>query len=444
MVSVSSRIAKRFVFAVALTVFSSLIAQAADVYIGVKRKKGALIPLAVQQLQFKPSKYQKTETLQFGKTAQEILEFDMDFSGYFDVIKNRDMLNDIRDKELKTQKTNWQGWKDLGVQALIKGVYYIDKGGDIVTETRLFDVERKEQIVGTRYSGPEAVFRKMAHRFSDQVVYRFTGESGIAETRLTFISRTGGHKEIFVSDYDGQRIRQVTDEAGIVLSPDWSPKGTEIIYTTYRNNNPDVYILDLKTGKKSPVSRMRSMDSSATWSPDGKMIAFTMSTRGNADIYTIRSDGKDLQRLTWSSSIETSPSYSPDGKKIVYISDYSGSPQLYIMDTDGRLEGRLTYNGTYNADPAWSPRGDKIAYVSIADENFNIVIKNLRDKSENQLTLFMGSNEHPSWSPDGRHIVFSSTRTGSKQLYIMNENGENQRRITSMSGGAFSPSWSPR
>ena len=439
-----NRIGRLFVYTVAGIFFTSFVAQAAEVYIGVKRKKGALIPLAVQELQFKPSAYQKTDGLQFGKTVQKILEFDMDFSGYFDVIKNRDMLNDIKAKERKSKKTDWQGWKDIGAQALIKGVYYIDKGGDIVLETRLFDIERKEQIVGTRYSGPEAVLRKMAHRFADQVVYRFTGEPGIAETRLTFLSRVDGHKEIFISDYDGQRKRQVTDEAFIVMSPDWSPRGTQIIYTTYRNNNPDIYVLDLKTGKKSPVSRMRSMDSSAAWSPDGKKIVFTMSTRGNSDIYTIGSDGKDLQRLTWSSSIETSPSYSPDGKKIVYISDYSGSPQLYIMDTDGRLEKRLTYNGSYNADPAWSPRGDKIAYVSIADENFNIVIKNLRDDSENQLTLFMGSNEHPSWSPDGRHIVFSSTRAGSRQLYIMNENGENQTRITSMAGTASSPSWSPK
>jgi len=425
-------------------VFSSLIAQAAEVYIGVKRKKGALIPLAVQELEFEPSKYQQTNDSPFGKTAQEVLEFDMEFSGYFDVIKNRDMLNDIRDKERETKDTDWQGWKDLGVQALIKGIYYMEKGGDIVLETRLFDVERKEQIVGTRYSGPEAVLRKMAHRFADQVLYRFTGEPGITETRLAFISRTQGHKEVFISDYDGHGIRQVTDESGIILSPDWSPQGTQIIYTTYRNSNPDVYVLDLKTGNKFPVSRMRSMDSSATWSPDGNRIAFTMSTRGNSDIYTIGSDGKDIKRLTWSNSIETSPSYSPDGKKIVYISDYSGSPQLYIMGADGRLEERLTYNGTYNADPAWSPRGDKIAYVSIADDNFNIIVKNLRDKSESQLTLFMGSNEHPSWSPDGRHIVFSSTRAGSKQLYIMNENGEHQTLITSMSGEASEPSWSPK
>lgn len=444
MVSGSRLSVRVFTLSVAVIVCSALIVQAVEVFIDVTRKRGALIRIAVPEPVFKQSAGRKAEVEPFGKAARDILEFDLGFSGYFDVIKNRELLKDIEEKERATGKTEWQDWKDLGAQAIITGTYYVNKKGEIVLETHLYDVERREQIVGTRYTGPDSVFRKMVHRFSDQVVYRFTGEAGITETRLSFVSRVKGHKELFISDYDGYRIKQVTNENSIVLSPSWSPRGTQLLFTTYRNNNPDVYVMNLKTGKKRPISRRIGLNSSAVWSPDGKRIALTMSLRGNSDIYTVNADGKDLLRITWTNSIETSPSYSPDGKKIVYISDFPGTPQLYIMDADGKNKRRLTYNGTYNVDPAWSPRGDKIAYAGIAAEKFNIIVKSLRDGSEKQLTIFQGSNEHPTWSPDGRNIAFTSTRTGSKQIYIMNENGENQTRITSMPGGASSPAWSPR
>ena len=441
----SKRFARVLTLLAAILVIASFAAQAAEVFIDVTRKRGVLVRIAAPDFIFKPSPAQKKKNKStIGITAAKIMEFDLGFSGYFDVIKNRELMADIAEKERKTGKIDWQGWKDIGAHALIAGSYSIDKNGDIVTEIRLYDVERKEQIVGTRYTGPPSVFRKMAHRFADQVVYRFTGEAGIAETRIAYISKVGGHKEIFVSDYDGRNAKQVTKDASIVLSPDWSPKGTKLIFTTYRNKNPDVYIMDLKTGKGTPVSRGKALDSSATWSPDGKWVTFTKSSRGNSDIYRVKADGTGLERLTWTNSIETSPSYSPDGKRIVYISDFPGNPQLYIMDANGKNKKRFTYNGTYNADPAWSPDGESIAYATIADNKFNIIVKKIRTGDEKQLTLFSGTNEYPTWSPDGRHIAFTSSRSGRKEIYIMNRNGENQTRISLIPGGASSPAWSPR
>jgi len=432
-----------FAFAAAACIFAADCSFAAEVFIDVKRKRGALIWIGVPAFSFKPSSDSTKKTRALGKKAKNILRFDLAFSGYFHTITDEDVLSGIEEKERATGEIDWDAWKELGLHSLVKGEYHLNSDGEIVIAAWLYDVERMEQIIGIRYTGSEKLFRKMIHRFANRVIYRFTGEPGVAETRLAFISRAERRKELFTSDYDGFNPKRITNDRSVVLSPAWSPDGKQILYTTYRTGQPHIYSTDIDTGLSHAVSVRKGLNSAPAWSPDGKRIAFTLSTRGNSDIYLIDANGRGLRRLTYRSSIETSPSWSPDGKKIVYVSDFPGTPQLYIMDVADGKPKRFTFNGSYNADPAWSPKGDKIAYAGLVDESFNIMIKGVKGRLEKQLTLYAGGNEHPSWSPDGRNIAFASTRKGGSQIFIMNENGENQIQITNMRGGAYSPSWSP-
>lgn len=430
-------------FALAFCIFMADFSFSAEVFIDVKRRKGTLIWIGVPEFSFKPSSASASKTGALGKRAQNILMFDLAFSGYFHTLTDKNLLDSIEEKERATGQTDWEGWKELGLHSLIKGEYHLNSDGEIVIKAWLYDVERREQIVGIKYTGSEKLFRKMIHRFANRVIYRFTGEQGVAETRLAFISRVKRRKELFVSDYDGFNPKQITKDNSVVLSPSWAPSGKQILYTTYRTGKPHIYSTEVETGLSKIVSGRKGLNSAPALSPDGKWMAFTLSTNGNSDIYLVSASGRGLRRLTYRSSIETSPSWSPDGKKIVYVSDFPGTPQLYIMDVEEGKPRRFTFNGNYNADPAWSPKGDKIAYAGLVDESFNVMIKSVKGRLEKQLTLYAGGNEHPSWSPDGRNIAFASTRKGVSQIFIMNENGENQIQITNMNGGAYSPSWSP-
>jgi len=432
-----------------LAVFFQLVITAqsafsAEVFIDVERKHGSLIKVIV--LPFEPAdKNAETKVpLKDIELARNAIAFDLAFSGYFSIIKNDAPVKDLLKKEKKTGKTNWKRWNGLGADSLVRTEYYFNNAGELVIEGRLYDVKRKERIIGVRYTGTLSILRKMAHRFSDQIVYRFSGAFGIGDTRIAFVSKIKGHKELALMDYDGQNIIQLSNERSLVLSPAWSPSGKKITYTTYRYKNPDIYGIDLIKGVRYPVSKKIGLNSSASWSPTGKEILFTMSSRGNLDIYKANADGSKLKRLTSTRSIETSASFSPDGRKIVYLSDFSGSPQIYTMDSNGKNKRRFTFVGDYNADPAWSPRGDMIAYSGRVDGKFNIHIKRVAGKYAKQLTIYNGNNESASWSPDGRHLAFTSNRTGRRQIYIMNATGENQTKITSLSGEAFEPSWSPR
>lgn len=419
--------------------------RAVEVYIGASRKRAERIRVAVPEYVYKRGAGSAEGERPPVASAKDIMEFDLAFSGYFGVLKDEAVINEISAKEGPSNKTDWGLWRQAGVDLLVKGAYSAGSDGTISVDNTLSDVVRSEQLAGIRYTGVSGIFRKMIHKFADQVVYHFTGEPGVADTRLAFTARIGAGKELFLCDYDGQNAKQLSSIKSIVLSPRWSPSGSELSFTSFHNRIPAAFWLNLSTGEvRAVVNEKGRINSASAWSQDGKTIVFSMSDGGNFDIYTISAEGSGLKKLTHSGAIDTSPSFSPDGKRIVFVSDRAGKPQLYVMDADGGNQRRLTYNGNYNADPVWSPKGDKIAYASMTGDAFNIMVKTLDGSMEKQLTANAGKNESPSWSPDGRNLAFTSSRTGTRQVFIMNANGEHQTQVTNMPNGAYGASWGPR
>jgi len=436
---------KSFFFSVCLlsSVFCllpSAFADTSDVYLSITKAGGAKIKIAIPDFLVQEGAIDREN---FSKKSSEILTNDLNNSGFFKTIENRDILKEIDAKDKKTGKINFNEWTSLGAEILAKGHITIE-GGKINIECRLYALKSGEQIIGYKYGGDRTTFRQMIHKFSDEITYRFTGENGIAQTMLTFVSKVTGNKEVYISDYDGQNIRKITDDKSISLFPKWSPDGKNIIYATYRYRNPDLYLIDVADGKKTPVSIFPGINAPASWSPDGKRLAVSLSKDGNAEIYTMDFDGKNLSRLTKSRSIETSPAWSPNGIEIAFTSDRGGSPQIYIMGSDGTNLRRLTYQGKYNDQSSWSPDGNKIAYTSLNGGQFNIFVIDLVSSKVQQLTSDTGDNQNPVWSPDGRRIAFSSNRDGKYQIYAMNSDGTDQRRIIYLEGGGYSPSWSQR
>jgi TolB protein len=87
----------------------------------------------------------------------------------------------------------------------------------------LFDVIKGSFIAGKRYFGNPDDLRLISHKFSDEVMYRLTGQKGIFLTKIAFVSDRSGKKEIYLMDYDGHNLTPVTNHRSITLSPAWSP-----------------------------------------------------------------------------------------------------------------------------------------------------------------------------------------------------------------------------
>lgn len=313
-------------------------------------------------------------------------------------------------------------------------------GTNLTLEAKLVDSRSNVTIANKSYRGCRENLRVLVHALADDIVNVLTGQTGLAQSRIMFTSESMRAKEIFVMDYDGTNIRQLTQNGSLNLTPAWSPDGLSVATTSYISGSPDLVIIDAASGKPAFHYKQTELQTAPAWSPDGKYLAFSSTHEGNAEIYVMTMSNKKVQRLTYHPGVDSSPSWSPTGRELVFTSDRLGNPQLFVMDAEGGNLRRLTYYGTYNDSPAWSPRGDKIAYVSRVEGRFNILTVDVNGENVEQLTT-SGSNEDPCWSPDGYRIVFSSLQGGQRDLYSMEWNGDNLRRLTHR-GTCSSPSWS--
>ena len=372
--------------------------------------------------------------------AQEVTETlraDLGASGYFTVVPP-DYYRLLPEGE--RSGVDYQGWAGLGAESLTLGSVTPD-GGRFQVEARLFDPQDEQMIMGRRYRGEPDLARQIAHRFADEIVLHYTGHRGMSQSKVAFAARVGEAKEIFLMDYDGRRVRRLTANGSLNLSPAWAPDGKQIVLTSYKDGFPVLYFLN----QEGTIRKMRlpgaSLNISPDWSPDGRTIAYSASRKGNADIYLLDVESASTRRLTSQRAIECCPSWSPTGREIAFTSDRGGTPQIYVMDAEGANVRRLTYEGSYNESAAWSPVGDRIAYVSRISSRFHLNVMDLATRKVSQLTQGRSNNESPDWSPDGRHLLFASDRSGNYDIYRVPLGGGKPVRLT-RTQGATSPTWS--
>lgn len=405
-----------------------------DIFPGLKK-----IPTAVPVF-----KQMQTDAAEAEKAlkAADLLSGALDFSGYFKIMDRKSFLIDPEKFGIMTSQINFPNWTGIGAELLVTGGILL-KEGIVELEMRLFDTIKQTMLVGRRYKGRSQDLRRMVHLFAKEIVFRLTGNQGVFDTRIAFLSTKGKSKEIFICDFDGYQPRQFTHDNSIVLSPSWSSDGKWMAYTSYSRGRPELFIKHIRD-KRGAIVAQKGINSSPAWIPGKNALAATLSFSGDQEIYMLTGKGKIIKRLTYNQGIDTSPTWSPDGSKMAFVSRRAGSPQIYIKDIKSGHTRRLTFQGNYNTEPSWSPKGNKIAFSAMEKGEANIYVINPDGSNLMQLTRDAGNNESPSWSPDGSLIVFSSTREGVGRIYVMTAFGTDQRRLLKMPGVQSQPRWSPR
>jgi TolB protein len=336
-------------------------------------------------------------------------------------------------------------WKTINAQALVNGQVSV-VGGQLVVDFRLWDVFSEQQLLGLQFTSTPENWRRVAHKISDAVYERLTGEKGYFDTRIVFVSESGGRlnrvKRLGIMDQDGANPSYLTDGSYIVMTPRFSSTSQEITYMSLRPEGSAIYLFNLETGRREALGNFPGMVYAPRFSPDGSKVAFSVERAGNSDIYVMDLRSRNSTRLTAGPSIETSPSFSPDGSRIVFNSDRGGSPQLYVMGADGSGVRRISYGSGRYTTPVWSPTGDFIAFTKQSGSEFHIGVMRA-DGSEERLLTTSYLDEGPTWAPNGRVLMFSrETPGGAPRLWTVDITGRILRPAP-YPGSGSDPAWSP-
>lgn len=316
-------------------------------------------------------------------------------------------------------------------------------GGAVKAQVWVTGRANQQQYLAKSYGADAGAVRRLAHQVADEIVEAVTGRKGMASARLALVGNRTGRKELYLSDADGQGLVQLTRDGNISVAPAWSPGGRMLAYTSYLKGFPDIYTIELASGRRQRVASYPGLNTGAAFSPDGREMALILSKDGNPELYVKNLQSGALTRLTETRrAAEASPCWSPDGRQIAYVSDQSGTPQLYVMARSGGAPRRLTSRGSQNVAPDWAPQ-KLIAYASLLGGRWNVAVLDPVTLDTKQITPGDADYEDPSWAPDGRHIASGRAVRYQSEVYLLDTMGDAPVALTDSAGDWYSPAWAP-
>jgi TolB protein len=336
-------------------------------------------------------------------------------------------------------------WRSAGAKALVTGFVQSRSDGRLTVGCYVYDVDKGRELARKGFIIGANDWRRAAHKCSGLAYTAITGAPGIFDTRIAYVAESGTGeartRRIAVMDSDGHNHRYLTTGDAIVLTPRFSPKGSQLAYVSFVGGKPSVRLVDVDSSQERPLVPSDAISFAPRFSPDGSRIVFSMMLGANSDIYSVGAGGGPPQRLTTAPGVDTDPSFSPDGTHIVFESDRGGSQQLYVMNADGTGQRRISFGGGWYASPEWSPDGQWIAFTRRGSDGRRIGIVKADGTAERSLTSGPG-DEGPSWAASSRDILFQRTgadgRTG---LYRVALDGGDPRQMTIPQDGS-DPDWS--
>lgn len=245
---------------------------------------------------------------------------------------------------------------------------------------------------------------------------------------LRNVGTLGG--DIYVSALDGANLRRVTFDNRDIMGFCWTKDGKGLIVSSRRVDGvPRLWQLSLDGKEAHPLTQGLTLAAFPSMSPKGDEIVLTTYRTFNT-IWQI-SNGV-VSKIISDQGSNSTPQLSPDGKALVYRSEGSGAFELWVSKLDGSGGDRITnFAGAMVNNPRWSPDGTRIAFECRPHGNSQICLVNPSQPTQPRVLNQWTSNEiFPSWSADGQSVYFASNDSGRWEIYKQNTAKGNPQAIT--------------
>ena len=182
-------------------------------------------------------------------------------------------------------------------------------------------------------------------------------------TRIAFSSNRNGNFDIYLMDADGRNLRRLTTDPRNDGDPAWTPDGQRVVYTSTRGTGTQIAVVSLD-GSEVVLTSAAGGNHSPAVSPDGT-IAFVSARDGNQEIYTMGLDGGNQRRVTRTSVRESSPKFFRNGDLAYAVERGSGSKGSRLMRMALGSSRATALLETEAPIPSFavSRDGDRLAYV---------------------------------------------------------------------------------
>ena len=168
-------------------------------------------------------------------------------------------------------------------------------------------------------------------------------------SQIAFFSDDAGNFDVYVMRSDGADPARLTSDPADDVSPEWSPDGTHIAFVSERNGNSDLYVVDRNGSHERRLTGSRAPDEAFTWALDGGRIAYVSYRNGakpenigigDAEVFVVDVRTGETSNLSRNPAWDGDPDWSPDGTRIVFTrrTDHA---EIYVMRADGSRQEML-------------------------------------------------------------------------------------------------------
>ena len=253
---------------------------------------------------------------------------------------------------------------------------------------------------------------------------------------LSLLEANGRH--LFAYNPQTLPFTRLTDGNWEDITPSANLDGTRLAFSSNRDGQWDIYILDLRTGSVQRITTTPEYDAHPSWSPDSQWLVYetykytevapdlqadrdgqarpesgsAAATQQNLEIFVFQIDTpSEPIRMTSHPAADFAPVWSPAGRQIAFVSNRSGEHEIWIADLD-RIDDRFLNisRNPASADkyPSWSADGNMLAWSASQAGYQSIFFKRLDEPGAQSHML--GAGDRPVWSPvNGALIATLST-----------------------------------
>ncbi|WP_044417828.1 Tol-Pal system protein TolB [Halarcobacter anaerophilus] len=375
------------------------------------------------------------------KKIKEVIVKDLKVSGHFDVIE------DQRAHAEFNKFPNMLALSNRGTDLFLNIDSNLSSFEGVTLNIKLYDINSKQLILNKSFStSKEQRYPFLAHRVAISVNKQLNAPSIDWMDKFVIFSlyKEAKKADIIIADYT-LTFQKPVIRGGLNIFPKWADeKQNSFYYTTYDRGVPTLVKTNLYTRKREVIMKSEGMIVASDVSKDGNKLLVTAAPDNQPDIYLYDLRKKTKVRLTTYKGIDVGAHFVENDSRIVFVSDRLNYPNIFAKKINSRGVERLVYHGRNNSSA--TTYKDYVVYTSREKGNefgrytFNLYLMSTKSDYLKRLTA-NGSNQFPKFSQDGESIIFLKTVDNRSSIGIIRLNHDKSFLFPLRNGKIQSIDW---
>ncbi|BAK73942.1 Tol-Pal system protein TolB [Arcobacter sp. L] len=300
-----------------------------------------------------------------------------------------------------------------------------EASGDYTLMTKLYDINARALILEKNFTtSQEDRYVFLAHKAAISINDFFKAPSIAWMDKFVVFStyRGAGKADIMIGDYT-LTYKKTVVTGGLNIFPKWADKEQKTIYyTTYNYKKPTLVKLNIYNRGKEIIMDSDGMIACSDVNKDGTKLLITASPTGQPDIFLYETRTKKKTQISRFSGIDVGGQFIENDSRIVFVSDRLGNPNIFAQGINSTAVERLVYHSNNNSSA--TAHENNIVYSSKDSDNelggksFNLYLISTKTDSLKRLTS-SGVNQFPKFSNDGETLLFIKTFEGVSSVGII-------------------------